>query len=193
MEKSGPFEMRSMAELNIVDSDEALVVRTRRTTTLFSGFLSAIGTVGVASFAASYVMGQPQGTALALAAAVVAFLYSRRTRNFELRVTSSQFVALGQVGDNFGNSRSVAVSDVQWLEYQGDTTGPETAHHPQGLYAVLGHRSMCLLPEVDAQQAASIIDQITARYPNLQQQWSGRSSFGTHFISLRLNEERHEE
>jgi hypothetical protein len=179
-----------MTEVRIVDSDDALVVRTRRTGTLFSGAFSATAAGVVAGFAASYVMGPRQRILLALVAAAVAFLYSRRTRNFELRVTSSQFVAIGQVGDNFGGRRSVSAPDVRWLEYQEDTTGPETAHHPQGLYAVLRHRSMCLLPEVDAQQCAHIIDRVTAKYPEFEQQWSGQSSFGTQFISLELNEER---
>jgi hypothetical protein len=45
-------------------------------------------------------------------------------------------------------------------------------------------------PRVDAQQCADIIDRVTAKYPEFEQQWSGQSSFGTQFISLELNEER---
>ena len=83
----------------------------------------------------------------------------------------------------------MSTSEVRWLEYQEDTTGPETAHHPGGLYAVLKHRSVCVLPDLDEQQTASVIERIKDKYPDLRAQWSEQSFFGKGFISLGLNDE----
>ncbi|HRJ21858.1 MAG TPA: hypothetical protein PLF84_22645 [Bryobacteraceae bacterium] len=175
--------------MSIIELDDGLVVRTVRTPSLPEGVLAAAAALVFVGVAASFVAGIPQAIALASMIAAVAFFYARRPRKFELRIDKFKFIALGKVGDNLGDTRSVSVSDVRWLEYQEDTTGPETAHHPGGLYAVLKHRNLCLLPDMDEQQTASIIDRIEAKYPALREQWSRQSSFGKHFTSLGLNDE----
>ena len=179
----------TLTDLTIIERDDGLVVRTTRVPSLGEGVLSAAAAGVFVGVAASFLAGRPQAIALALLAAVAGYVYARRTRTFELRMTRFQFVAVGRVGDNLGNSGSVSTSEIQWLEHQEDTTGPETAHHPGGLYAVLKHRSVCLLPDVDEQQTASLIERIKDKYPDLRAQWGGQSSFGQHFISLGLNDE----
>ncbi len=178
-----------MTNVNIVELDNALVVQTERTPSLVEGFLSAVATAVFVGIAGSFVVGKLLAAAWAVLAASIGFFFVRRTHKFELRVTRREFAARGKVGDNPGNSRSVPTSDVQWLEYQEDTTGPETAHHPDGLYAILKYRSVCLLPDVDEQQTAAVIERIKDKYPDLGTRWSGHSSFGRDFISLGLNDE----
>ncbi|MBI1895458.1 MAG: hypothetical protein HYS04_02820 [Acidobacteria bacterium] len=178
-----------MTNVNIVELDNALVVHTERTPSLVEGVLSAVATAVFVGIAGSFVVGNLGALALAVLAAAIGFFFVRWTRKFELRVTRNEFAAQGKVGDNLGSSRSVSTSDIQWLEYQEDTTGPETAHHPGGLYAILTHRTVCLLPDVDEQQTASVIERIKDKYPDLGAQWSGHSSFRKHFISLGLNDE----
>lgn len=178
-----------MTNVNIVESDNALVVQSERTPSLVEGVLTAVATAVFVGIAGWFVVGKPLAVVLAVVAAPLGFLFVRRVRKFELRISRSEFAAQGKVGDNWGNSRSVPTSVVQWLEYQEDTTGPETAHHPGGLYAILNHRSVCLLPDVDEQQAVAVIERIKDKYPDLGAQWSGHSSFGRGFISLGLNDE----
>jgi hypothetical protein len=44
-------------------------------------------------------------------------------------------------------ARSIARMEVRWLEYHEDTRGPEGGE-PGGLYAILKHRSVCILPDL---------------------------------------------
>lgn len=180
-----------MTNVNIIDLDGTLLVQTERTPSLVEGALSAVAAAVFVGIAGSFVVGKFGAVAAGALAAALGFFFARGTRKFELRATRNEFVALGKVGDNLGNSRSVSTSEVQWLEYQEDTTGPETAHHPGGLYAILKHRSVCLLPDVDEQQTASVIARIEDKYPDLRTQWAGQSAFGRNFISLGLTDESH--
>ncbi|MBN8732811.1 MAG: hypothetical protein J0L64_19905 [Acidobacteria bacterium] len=177
-----------MTDLNITELEDGLLVRTVRIPSIVEGLLSAAATAVFVGIAVSFVAGKPLAISLAVIAALVAYYYARRSPGFELRIDESRIVARGKVGDDLGLTRSVSVSDVQWLEYQEDTTGPETAHHPGGLYAVLKHRSVCVLPDVDERQTTSIIQRIEAKYPVLRAKWSRASSFGKHFTSLGLND-----
>lgn len=180
-----------MTNVNFVELDNALLVQTERTPSLVESVLSAVATAMFVGFAGSFFVRKLTAVAPGVLAAVIAFFFVRQMRKFELRVTRSEFAAQGKVGDNLGKSRSVPTADVQWLEYQEDTTGPETADHPGGLYAVLRNRTVCLLPDVDAQQTTAVITRIRGKYPDLSDQWSGPSSLGEHFVSLRLNDEPH--
>jgi hypothetical protein len=178
-----------MTSLNISDLDRGLVVRTARIPSLAESALSAVAAGVTIGFAVQFVATRPQAIALAFLAAAAGFFYARRTRRFELKITGSEFVAVGKVGDNPGNSRSVPIFDIRWLEYQEDTTGPEIAHHPGGLYAVMNHRSVCLLPDIDEHQTAVVIERIKAKFPGLRTQWTEPSSSGNHFTSLGLKDD----
>jgi len=178
-----------MTNVNITERDDCLVVRTVRTPSIAEGVLSAAAASVFVGITASFLVGRTTAVVLASIISAITFLYARRARKFELRIDTFKFVALGKVGDHLGKTRSVSVSEIRWLEFQEDATGPETAQHPGGLYAVLKHRKLCLLPDVDEQQTASIIDRIEAKYPALREQWGKESSFGEHFTSLGLNDE----
>jgi hypothetical protein len=175
-------------ELNIIDRNDTLLATTKQKPPLLDGLVSATATGGCTGLLASSFVGKPELVALVCLTSSVAFFYALRTRRFELRITRLEFKSRGRLGDSLASTRTVCASDIQWLEHQENTTGLDTAHHPRGLYAVLRHRSVCLLPDVDEQQSASIIERIHDKYPEFRAQWSGQSPFGRHFTSLGLDE-----
>jgi hypothetical protein len=175
-------------EVNLIDLEEALLVNGERKPQLRESILAALITGVCAAIVTSFFVGRVGVILLAALAMPFGFVSAHRSKRFELRVTRMELTSSGRVGDNFELARSVSMSEVRWLEFQNDTTGPETANHPQGLYAVLGRGSVCLLPEVDERQVASIIERIEGRFPAFRDQWHRDSDFGKHFTSLRLND-----
>lgn len=83
---------------------------------------------------------------------------------------------------------SIPVADIHGLEYQEDLTGADSAHHPGVLNAVVKRRSICLSPQIDEKQTASIIGRIMDGFPGLRTMGEGYSLFGTNFIPICLNE-----
>lgn len=179
-------QSRTMTNLNIVDLDGLLLVQAERTLSLMDRAWSVFATATCAGSAGSFVVGNHGAVLLAILAGAINFFFARRTRKFELRVTRNELSARGRAGDNPNNLRSVPTVDIQWLEYQQDATGPENADHPAGLYAVLKHRSVCLLPDIGEQQTSLVIDRINEKYPGLRTQWAGQSAFGKNFTTLKL-------
>jgi hypothetical protein len=184
----GRFDFATVSELNIVDADDALTIRASPKRSLPRAAWSAVAGGGCAAIFASSFIAKPGIIALALLAALAAFLYVRRNQNFELRITSAEFVSRGRIGNDFGSTRRVRAQDIDWLEYQENRTGPEDASHPGGLYAVQGSSSICMLPFVDERQTAVIIERIEGKFPDLSKRWKNKSWFGQHFTTLRLNE-----
>jgi hypothetical protein len=175
------------SEIEILDFDDALVIMAKQRASRAEAVLSAV-VVGVFGGIALFrFLTMPLVIATAVLAAVLRFLFAVRKRTAELRVTNLEFRSRGRVGDNFGSMRSASRADVKWLEYQEDTSGPETSHHPGGLYAVLGTRSICLLPNIDEQQASLVIERILYRFPELRDLWRRHSPFGEHFTTLGLD------
>jgi hypothetical protein len=123
---------------------------------------------------------------VALLVACLSLLRVSQASIAELRVTNLELQS--SVRGTFGSRRSVSRADIRWLEYQEDSSGLETSHHPGGLYAVLRLQSVCLLPYVNEQQTAQIIERIVTKFPDLGKQSNESSSFGAHFISLGLND-----
>ena len=175
-------------ELTILDGDDALVITSTRKPSLAEVTLSAVAVGGFIAVLAFSFLNEPMVVAVSISAALLTFMYAARKKKVELRITKLEFVSRGRIGDNLGLRRTVCSADIRWLEYQEDTIGPETSHHPGGLYAVLGHRSTCLLPNVSEAQTALIIDRIKERFPDFRTRWEGQSPFGKHFTSLGLNE-----
>lgn len=126
-------------------------------------------------------------TLIAGAAAVgLALIGAMRTRRAELRVTNLEYVSRGtNFTGLFHASQNIPRADVQSLEYQEDKSGPEW-DHPGGVYAKLKRRSVCILPHVDANQAAAVIERIGTKFVDLGDNGGGESGFGDHFTSLRL-------
>ena len=177
-----------MTNVNIIDLDEALLVRTEWTPSLWDCGLSGASSAAFFGIGSFFVVGKFAAVAVGSLAGVMGFLFARRPRNFELRITRSEFLAVGKVGDQIGNTRSVSATEVKWLEFQSDHSGPDTAEHPGGMYAILGHRAVCLLPDVDEAQTTMVIARIGEKYPEICAQWAGRTPYGENFISLGLTD-----
>ena len=109
-------EHRVPTELNFTELDDALLVRTARQYSLPKSLLSAATIGAVVGFIASYIVEWLPCILLALGAASLAFLYARRTRAFELKVTKLEFTSSGKVGDNLGSIHTVSAADVEQLE-----------------------------------------------------------------------------
>lgn len=177
-----------MTTLKMIDLDEALLVRAKAKASVFEALLSALAAGGCVGLLASQFVARPAIVMLTLVGTSVAYLLALRVKSFELRVTRSEFVSCGRIGDDFGTMRTVHASDIRWLEFQEDNSGPDTSHHPIGLYAVLQFRSICLLPHVDEQQTNLLIDRIGERFPDFRERWRGQSPFGNHFTALGLHD-----
>jgi hypothetical protein len=173
--------------LGIVDFDDALLIRAKRMPSLTEAIVSAAAAGGFAGIAVFRFVAMPVMVAIALLAGLLGFLWAIRKRNAELRVTNLEFRLRGRVGDEFGSARSVCRADIRWLEYQEDTSGPETSHHPGGLYAVLLSRSICMLPDIDERQTAVVIERIFEKFPDFRDQWRRNSPYGQHFTTLGLD------
>lgn len=178
-----------LKELKIEDDQDVLFITARQNSSLATAMVGALtaGAFVVIVFHAAFGI-----AILGLFAAVaggLTFLVGIRRKVNELRVTKLGFNARGTFGDSFRTVRTVSSADVRWLEYQEDTTGPETSHHPGGLYAVLRFHSVCILPDIDRGQTNEVIGRITDKFPTFKEQWNGQSAFGRNFTSLELNDD----
>src|SRR5438270_6439220 len=106
----------------------------------------------------------------------------------ELRVTMEGFESRGTFAERLRSTTTIRSSEVRWIEYQDDTTGPETAHHPGGLYAVTIRRNVCILPYVDEKETATVIELIERKFPQFTKNWEKSGPFGGHFTTLKLDD-----
>jgi len=174
-------------ELNVIELRDGLLVRTERKPSSLEALLSCAVMGAFVTLVCSRFLVWWEVIVLASLSASVAFLSAKRTERFELRITRKEFAARGRVGDNLGSNRSVCAADILWLEYQESTGGADSSGHPEGLYAVVKHRSICILPDIDEKQTSLMIERIKGRFPDFRTQWADHSPFGTHFISLGPN------
>ena len=171
--------------LEILDVNDGLLIRVRQklstTESVFTG-LVALGFVVIA-------FGRYGRPGLVIVAAIltatVSFLLHRREKTVELHVSKFEFQVHGKIGSDLQSNRAICCADIRWLEYAENTSG-EGSESTEGLHAVLKHRSVCVLPYVDLQQANALIDRIESRFPILAGQWKSNSPFGEHFTSLGL-------
>jgi hypothetical protein len=176
-----------MADLDVVDMSDGLLFKTALEPLLIEALLLCAVTGAFVALVSSRFLVKWEVIVLATLSASVAFFAAKRTRRCELRIGRKEFVSRGNLGDILGPTRSVSAADVLWLEYQ-ESRGGDSPGHPAGLYAVAKHGSVCLLPDIDEKQTASIIERIKERFPDFRAQWADHSAFGTHFISLGLSE-----
>ncbi len=174
--------------LTIQDSDKALVIYARQGPSIANGLMAAFasGMFWVFAFHSLFRPYILAGTAVL--AAGLSFALAARRAISELQISKDEIISRGRVGDSLRSKRRMHAEDVQWLEYQEDTTGPETSDHPGGLYAVLTHSSVCILPDIDDQQATNVIARIHQRFPELSRKWQSNSPFGRNFLSLELED-----
>jgi hypothetical protein len=175
-------------ELSVTEVRDGLRVRTERKPSVAEAMMSSAATGGFEAFAASNFVGKGETIALATLTAKAAYWGGNRTRRFDLRVTRKEFVARGKVGDGLGSIRTVCAADTLWIEYQESGSRRESAQHPKGLYAVVRHRNICILPGIEFEQTNALIERIKDRFPDFREQWVANSPFGTHLISLGLKE-----
>lgn len=184
-----------VGELKIRGDDSSLVITARQGRSFVTAVVSALATSAFLAIASHYILGLPTlllVTVVAIGAGLSFSLAIRSTVN-ELRMTNRELESQGRCGDRFRSARHIDCADILWLEYQEDTSGPETSYHPGGLYAVLKHHSICILPYVDRQQADTVIGKISERFPELRQRWKAQSPFGQHVTLLPLHEQPRDE
>ncbi len=176
------------SKLDMRDLEGALVIRVSRKGIVREAIVSVVVALIVVGVFASRLLRGPMLIALAVLVVAADLIYVMRRRNAELTVTNLELRSRAYIEGWYGPVRSVPRADIRWMEYQEDTTGPETAHHPEGLYAVLDRRNICLLPYVNEEQAALVIDKIVKKFPDFGDQWRRQSPFGENFTTLGLNE-----
>lgn len=171
-------------ELTVTDTGTALEVTAIVHASTLGRSIAASAT-GLAVFVFSFQsLAPPYAVFFSAGAAVVSWILATRKKVYRLKMDPSQFLSTGSIGDSFARQRKLNPEEVRWLEYREDSSGPETAEHPKGLYAVLPSRSVCLLPEIDEEVTHRLIDTIGERFPQLQARWRGQSAYGEGVTSL---------
>jgi hypothetical protein len=174
-------------ELLFQEYKDALIVRATKQQGLTNAMISVLVAGGFAAIVVHIYVKAAVGVLPAVAvAATLGFVAGRFPRRSELRVTNLEYVSRTFGAWGFQGARSIPPFDVRWLEYQDDASGPES-DHPGGLYAVLKHRNVCILPYLSPEQTMEVIERIARRFPDFRDQWLGRSEFGSHVISLGLD------
>lgn len=165
------------------ESPRELSVRVACAPANLNGVLSALATGGCV-----YLLGvrflHPDILIAVLAVLVCAsFLIGRRRRTYSLRVTNVDLLCSGTSG--MGMRRGVSRADIRWLEFRED--GGMDSDQRQGLYAVRRLGSVCLLPELNAHEAALVIERIMEKFPDFRRQCEQESPFGEHFTLLNID------
>lgn len=163
--------------------NDALVIRATKPPSLAKGLVSAIATGGGVAILLLRFVPLPVLLVLAVMAAALGYVAGMRPRSTEPRVTNLEYVSR-TFPTAFHSTRSLCRADG--LEYQDDTSGPES-EHPGGLYAVLKRRSVSILPHVDAGQSAAVVEAILTKFPDFRAQWRDASGFGSHITALGLD------
>jgi hypothetical protein len=174
-------------ELQFLEYKDALLIRATKQPGLVNATASAVVAGGfVAIVVHAYVSAAAGVLPAAAVAAALGFVAGKLPRRSELRVTNLEYVSQTFGACGFRGARSIPRFDVRWLEYQDDASGPES-DRPGGLYAVLKHRNVCILPYLSPEQTTEAIERIATRFPDFGGRRPGPSAFGSHVISLGLD------
>jgi hypothetical protein len=179
-------------DLHFQEYENALVVRVVMQPSALSVALSALAAGGftgivISVYTSASAFLRTPGFFLAIAVATaVGFIKGKLPKRAELRVTNLEYQSRSFGAWGFEQAKTISRMDVRWLEYHDDNSGPEGGD-PGGLHAVLKHRSFCILPDVNAEQSAEVVDRITGKFPSFREQWSTESAFGDRFITLDLD------
>ena len=151
--------------------------------------LVAGGSVGVmiSAYAGASVLGSPAYFADMVVAAVFGFLKGKFPRRTELKVTNLEFRTRSFGAWGFEQGTTISRMDARWLEFRDDNSGSDGGRRG-GLHAILKYRSVCLLPDVNAEQSAAVVDRIATKFTNFREQWRTESGFGRGLITLELNQ-----
>jgi hypothetical protein len=180
--------LKVAVELEIVHGSDWLLLKASRKRSAPVGILSAAVSAACFVLIGYRYVDLPVLLLIAVLGGAIGLLQFTRGKVVQLRVGRLDFETIGYFGGDWRGKRSISSADVQWLEYQEDSGGIENADHPEGLYAVLRWRSVCVLPGVNPQEADMAISEIERKFPDMAKQWSGRSSFGKHITTLGLTD-----
>jgi hypothetical protein len=175
--------------LEIEEITDGLLIRITRQKVVGRAAVSGIFALILVLIVGPHFLSWPITIALAALLGVGDWVSIMRGRVGELRVTDREFRSRAYIDGWSLTNRRIPARDIHWLEFQEDTTGPETAHHPGGLYAVIERSSICLLPDADESQTSEIIERIWQRFPEFQKRCAKRSAFEGHYTLLHLEGE----
>lgn len=175
------------AELEIIEGPKGLLVRSTRPKRVLAGLIQAATAAAVGIWLGSHFFAWPLTIFIGALLACADWLAVTGCRVARLSVTNSELTSFAHIEGWLPVRHRLALTDVKWLEYQEDTTGAETAHHPGGLYAVVSRRSVCPLPDLDEQQTAAVIERIYQRFTGFREQVTENSPFDRHFAGLQLD------
>lgn len=147
------------------ESDDSLVFILVRETGAFEYcLLAAIGASAIWLLLASDSFAVQLFVAIAaVAAALAQFCNWSNGKLSTLRITTSEFVASGNLARTFTTEIRILSNEIRSLKW--DSPGEDGT---PGLYANRGWSSTLLLPYIDEAQAAIIRDAVARRFPELQ-------------------------
>ncbi len=140
-----------------------------------------------------WFQGSPYTRAIAILAAIIVAistlalrLHGRQTM---LRISQDEIVAQGNLGRWFRTSTRISMSAIRSIHF---STGQEGEH--SGIYICHGWHRTCVLPRIDAEQAATILGALQSRFSAIPiaQSDSSRSFSRRVLASLRLLPQRNE-
>ena len=172
-------------KLSILDLQDQLVVYSTKRPSNREATLSAAAAGTVTGYMVYQQFGgaAAAGVAIATGAAIAWTTYRTEARvsHTELRVNRHEFVLEMRSGDAIQAKRRTACFDIRWLEYRrGEADSPEQQSQT-GLHAVLQGGPVCVLPGVDEREAATVIERIESKFPELRELWERRSPFGVEY------------
>lgn len=174
------------SEVNKIESRHQLRFAVTRTPSLLEVILGTVVPGGAVFIFASMYLEVLLAATAGICAAVIAIPLARRANRVELHVAQTELELHGRIDGSFRSGRTVRSADIQWLQYEESSDGADNSGHPSGLYAMLAHRSVCVLPYLDEKQTHTVMDLIEEKFPELQKRWARGSSFGRNFTSLGL-------
>ena len=173
------------SKLSILDLQDQLVVySTKRPSSREAKLSAAAAGTGVA-YMVYQQFGGPAAAGVAVATgaaiAMMTFRTEAKASHAELRVNRHELVLETRTGESAEAPRRTACFDVQWLEYRPGEDNSPAERSQAGLHAVLHHGSVCILPGVDENEAATVVERIGSKFPDLREQWERRSPFGVEY------------
>lgn len=173
------------SKLSILDLQDQLVVYSTKRPSGREAKLSAAAAGTVTAYMVYQQFGGAAAAGVGLvtgaAMAMMTFRAEAMASHAELRVNRHEFVLETRSGEATQAPRRTACFDIQWLEYRPGEADSRAERSQTGLHAVLQGGSVCVLPSVDEREAATVIERIGSKFPELREQWERRSPFGAEY------------
>jgi hypothetical protein len=134
---------------------------------LFAGLVVGIGS-------AAFVEGR-WWFLVAIFVAVASFAADITTKRAKLTATNVEFITEGNFGTRKRSRRIVCTGDVRWLEFWKGPGIGDVRFGYCGLYAVMPHGSVCILPFLSQQDTMQVILAIEKAFPGLTERWRAQT------------------